>query len=103
MINSCHMWLVLSDPRCRGRIWAFGREKETYVGFKSRVQMNKRDWSQMLVGWLVFLSFLFHTMRTSGILIKYICIILETHVFLPYEILRGASKLSLENYCNTSS
>lgn len=66
--------------------------------------MNKRDWSQMLVGWLVFLSFLFHMMRTSGILIKYICIIiLETHVFLPYEILWGASKLSLENYCNTSS
>lgn len=52
MINSCHMWLVLSDPLCRGMVWAFAREKETYVGFKTCVQMNKKDWSQIFVGWL---------------------------------------------------
>lgn len=52
MINSCHMWLVLSDPLCRGRTWAFAREKETYVGFKSTVQMKKKDWSQIFAGWL---------------------------------------------------
>lgn len=52
MINSCYMWLVLSDPLCRGRIWAFAREKETYVGFKSSVQMNRKDWSQISAGWL---------------------------------------------------
>jgi len=46
------MWLVLSDPLCRGRIWAFAREKETYVGFKSSGQMNTKDRSQIFVGWL---------------------------------------------------
>lgn len=58
-INSCHMWLVLCDPLCRGRIWAFATEKETYVGFKSTVQITKTDWSQFFVGWFLnlFISY----------------------------------------------
>lgn len=57
VINSCYMWLVPSDPLCRGRIWAFAREKETYVDFKSSVQMNRKDWSQISAGWLLFFFF----------------------------------------------
>lgn len=88
MINYCHMWLVLSDPLCRGRIWAFAREKETYAAFKSSVQMNKKDWSQIFVGWLI-LSFSLRVTRAGGILIKDICTILEIYIFSPCEILWG--------------